>query len=166
MDKLKEIQTWLDNSCKQEVLFLSIRFKTPPKTKIGLSMRCKPIFRLLFKSEIGRHWYKLYTKYFFFIGFKELGRYKNLHAHFILGLKQNIDIELVIHKLKKISTSLGFDIWESDIDKLFSQKSFGNDIMVKKVYSSHVYTYITKEITITNNKIINDPFILGEDLFS
>ena len=166
MEKLKEIQAWLDNSCKNDTLFISIRFKTPPKTKIALSRRCKPIFRLLFKSELGRHWYKLYSKYFFLIGLKELGKYKNLHAHFILGLKQDINIELIIYKLKKISVSLGFDIWESDIDKLSNQKSFGNDIMVKKVYSSAVYAYILKEVLIINNKITNDPFILGEDIFT
>lgn len=161
-----EVVNWLKQMGigSDSALFLSVRFVVPPQTKSGLCFRCKPIFCRLFKELLGRHWNKVYRRYFALIGVQEFGKYNNRHAHFILGIKYKIPVTDVIKILKHLSCKLKMDVWANEEEKKMFPKQFGADIMAKPVYSTRVDEYITKELLINGTRM-NDNFILDSDIF-
>lgn len=161
-----EVVNWLKRMAVDldGLLFLSVRFVIPPKTKNELCRRCKPIFCRLFKSLLGRHWNKVYGRYFTLVGVQEFGRYGNRHAHFILGVGGGLKVVGVQTALRGLSCKLKMDVWTSEEDKQASPKQFGADIMAKLVYSARVDEYITKELWISGTRM-NDNFILDTDMF-
>lgn len=161
-----EIVEWLKlmASGSDGVLFFSVRFGTPPRTKDELCRRCKPIFCKLFRELLGRHWNKLYRRYFDLLGVQEFGRYKNRHAHFFLYFGGKWSLTDVINSLKGLSRRLKMDVWTSEEDKKMFSKQFGADIMVKPVYSDRVDEYITKELRLDGTRV-NDTFITDTDMF-
>lgn len=162
-----EIQNWLENLTGDYAYFISIRFKNAPKTKSELLKRCKPVFCKLFRKILGWHWHKRYDKEFMLIGFKEVGSRLNMHAHFILGVSLAHSALPNIQKtLKELSTGLKMDIWYDSIDKQNHPKRYGGDIMITKVYSDGVFSYITKELKIDGTRITSDSIILNIDLIS
>ena len=167
MHSKTEIQNWLKKLGGNEAYFISIRFKTAPKTKAELQKRCKPVFCRLFRKLLGRHWHKRYDKEFLLIGFKEVGMRLNMHAHFILGVRlAQFALPNIQKTLKELSTVLKMDIWYDFIDKQSHPKQYGDDIMITKIYSDGVYSYITKELKIDGTRITNDTIILDIDLIS
>ncbi len=167
MHSKTEIQNWLKKLGGKEAYFMSIRFKTAPKTKAELQKRCKPVFCRLFRKLLGRHWHKRYDKEFLLIGFKEVGSRLNMHAHFILkASSEHITLPNIQETLKGLSTVLKMDIWYDLTDKQTASKQYGDDIMITKIYSDGVYSYITKELKIDGTRITNDTIILDIDLIS
>ena len=90
-----------------------------------------------------------------------------MHAHFILKARsEHIALPNIQETLKGLSTVLKMDIWYDFIDKQNHPKRYGDDIMITKIYSDGVYSYITKELKINGTRITNDTIILDIDLIS
>ena len=165
MKDRKEIIEWINNQINTETLFLSVHFDTPPTTKEEICARCRPIFKHLFRSLVGRHWLKAYNRYFTVIGFQEYGKYGNMHAHFLLVCRTKFNATTVLKRLITLSDIIKMDVWQSETDKATQNKRYSNDIVIKQTYSSDVINYTTKEIRIFNQRI-SDTLILDVDLFN
>ena len=165
MKKKKEIINWINNLTNTDTLFLSVHFNTPPSTQAELCRRCRPIFKQLFKHLIGRHWHKVYERYFTLLGVQEFGRFGNMHAHFILVCRANFVAITVLNGLISLSPQLKIDIWQDAADKIARPKQYADDIMAEKAYSSDVIKYTTKEIKINGGRI-TDNLIVDVDMFA
>ncbi len=165
MKKKKEIINWINNLTNTDTLFLSVHFNTPPSTQAELCRRCRPIFKQLFKHLIGRHWHKVYERYFTLLGVQEFGRFGNMHAHFILVCRAKFDAITVLNGLISLSPQLKIDIWQDAADKIARPKQYADDIMAEKAYSSDVIKYTTKEIKINGGRI-TDNLIVDVDMFA
>lgn len=165
MNHKKEIINWINRLTNAETLFLSIHFNTPPETQTALCHRCRPIFQMLFKRLIGRHWHKTYEQYFRVLGVQEFGQFGNMHAHFILVCRAKFDAMTVLNTLIALSHRLKKDVWTDYSDKSARPKQYADDIMAEKAYSSDVIKYTTKEIKINGDRI-TDNLITDVDLFS
>lgn len=161
-----QVVQWLNELSADKGLFLSVRFSTPPDSKILLCRRCRPIFQHLFRAWLGRHWRKSYGKQFQIIGFQEFGIYKNMHAHFILVCSSEEQLPTLVHTIKNLSQRLRMDVWDGLEDKLSTCKQYGDDLMIVPLYSIGGLFYVTKELRIRGMRIENDSIILDSDLFS
>ena len=170
---LLRIRNWLSESAGRDAIFVSIRFKTSPKSKDELCDRCKKVFRLTFRKLLRRHWFKTYERWFFFIGFQEYGFFADtqMHAHFIIGACESIrpnpkiNINALVDAMKSLSDEFGMDVWASDEDKAQNPKRYGGDIMIKRIYSDEVFSYAIKEVWFDGYKITNDTIITSACLF-
>jgi hypothetical protein len=168
MENKTDIEKWLTATLGNVYLFVSIRFNTPPATKEALCKRCRCIFRHLFIETLGRHWHKMYSKYFSIIGFQEYGYKHNMHAHFLIGInKTDLSAPQIIESFKNISNIIKMDIWNSPEDKQSNPKLYPDDIMIKQAYSKGALTYSIKTIKV-DQKLFNinsDNIILDTEMF-
>lgn len=161
----KDICNWLMFQNSGDTLFLSIHFKNPPKNKIALCIRCKPLFIGIFRKYLGRHWIKRYTRHFGVIGFQEFGKLHHRHAHFLLWSNSEIKPESIIKTVQQMSYRLKMDVWSDECDKLSAPKQYGDDIMIKPIYSNLIFQYLTKEIFVqSSSSWANDAIILDIDI--
>ncbi|MDR3208722.1 MAG: hypothetical protein LBT45_02620 [Rickettsiales bacterium] len=165
-ENMKEIHEWLLKMAGDKALFISVRFGVPPETKDELCRHCGIIFARWFRVLVGRSWYRSHNRRIVIVGFQENGYARNMHAHFIVGLRQDITPERAIQTLKSLSDRLKIDVWDSEQDKEQNPKRYGNDIMVKTIYSEGAFSYSTKEMVFVGRRITNDTLILDVDLFN
>ena len=128
-------------------------------------MRCRPLFAGIFRRYLGRHWIKRYARHFSLVGFQEFGRRHNRHAHFLLCSDLNGWAETIIETVRQLSLRINMDVWESPSEKATIPKQYGDDIMIRPIYSNLVFQYMTKEITrLPSCTLINDNIILDIDI--
>ena len=165
MTQLTEICKWLEEQCGDDALAISVRFNEPPKNKGELCLRAYKIFHPLYKKLLRRQWNKQHAQHFVLIGFQEYGKFGNLHAHFVLGIKRVFTSEQVIVALKTLKNKFMLDVWENEDEKIRKPKEYGGEIMIQRIYSNGAYSYLIKELKITHDWHLRDNMILCVDLF-
>ena len=164
MHKVQEIRDWLSHQGNGTTVFISVHFSKSPPSKEVLCQRCRPIFAAAFRQLLGRHRLRSYQRHFVFIGFQEFGTRHNCHAHFLLWSRMGMTADLIIDVFKQISAHIRMDVWTSSADKGATFKQYGDDIMIKIVYSNRVFDYVLKETSRNSQDLFNNSIILDVDV--